>query len=47
MDEKRTEQLRECEGVGEKVLRKTFGVDANAQIGMYFLRHSMYLLMCS
>ncbi|KAL0652853.1 hypothetical protein Bca4012_095544 [Brassica carinata] len=32
VDEKRTEQLRECEGVGEKVLRKTFGVDVNAQI---------------
>ncbi|CAH8362128.1 unnamed protein product [Eruca vesicaria subsp. sativa] len=32
VDEKRTNQLRECEGVGEKVLRKTFGIDANAQI---------------
>ncbi|KAG2258321.1 hypothetical protein Bca52824_077615 [Brassica carinata] len=32
VDEKRTEQLRECEGVGEKVLRKTFGIDVDAQI---------------
>ena len=30
-----TKQLQECEGVGEKVLRKTFGIDVNAQIGMY------------
>ena len=34
MDEERTKQLQECEGVGEKVLRKTFGIDVNAQIGM-------------
>ncbi|CAH8386687.1 unnamed protein product [Eruca vesicaria subsp. sativa] len=32
VDEERTKQLQECEGVGEKVLRKTFGIDANAQI---------------
>ncbi|KAJ0246730.1 DNA-directed RNA polymerase I subunit 1 [Hirschfeldia incana] len=32
VDEKRTKQLQECEGVGEKVLRKTFGIDVNAKI---------------
>uniref|UniRef100_A0A1J3HYB5 DNA-directed RNA polymerase subunit n=1 Tax=Noccaea caerulescens TaxID=107243 RepID=A0A1J3HYB5_NOCCA len=32
MDEKRTNQLQECEKVGEKVLRKTFGIDVDGQI---------------
>lgn len=47
MDEERTKQLQECEQAGEKVLRKTFGIDADAQIGMYILRQSMYcILVC-
>lgn len=37
MDEKRTNQLQECEKVGEKVLRKTFGIDVDGQIGMYVM----------
>ncbi|KAL1194549.1 DNA-directed RNA polymerase I subunit 1 [Cardamine amara subsp. amara] len=32
MDEERTKQLQECEQVGEKVLRKTFGIDVDVQI---------------
>ncbi|CAN8279787.1 unnamed protein product [Cochlearia groenlandica] len=32
MDEERSKQLEECEQVGEKVLRKTFGIDVDAQI---------------
>lgn len=37
MDEERTKQLQECENVGERVLRKTFGIDVDVQIGMYIL----------
>ncbi|XP_010427648.1 PREDICTED: DNA-directed RNA polymerase I subunit 1-like [Camelina sativa] len=32
MDEERTKQLQECEKVGERVLRKTFGIDVDVQI---------------
>ncbi|CAH2063804.1 unnamed protein product [Thlaspi arvense] len=32
MDKERTKQLQECEQVGERVLRKTFGIDVDAQI---------------
>ncbi|KFK35011.1 hypothetical protein AALP_AA5G222600 [Arabis alpina] len=32
MDEERAKQLQECEQAGEKVMRKTFGIDVDAQI---------------
>lgn len=44
MDEERTKQLQECEQVGERVLRKTFGIDVDVQIGIYTLRQSMYCI---
>jgi len=44
MDEERTKQLQECENVGERVLRKTFGIDVDVQIGMYILLESMYCI---
>lgn len=44
MDGERTKQLQECEKVGERVLRKTFGIDVDVQIGMYILQQSMYCI---
>uniref|UniRef100_A0A0D3CUE1 DNA-directed RNA polymerase n=1 Tax=Brassica oleracea var. oleracea TaxID=109376 RepID=A0A0D3CUE1_BRAOL len=41
VDEERTKQLQECEGVGEKVLRKTFGIDVNAQIDPQDMKSSI------
>ncbi|KAL0662919.1 hypothetical protein Bca4012_099756 [Brassica carinata] len=45
VDEERTKQLQECEGVGEKVLRKTFGIDVNAQIDPQDMKSSIERLL--